>query len=206
MAQDVIRLRPFEIDRVLVTLEGLPGSILVQHQWSAKAKEQLRQKHAGKKTKNRDIRDPQKEALEASYFTSKGARGIPAITIKASLINAAHKDVGIEKTLVRKAVYIPAEDPTGVLPFTSHSEPIMREDIVRVSNGQPDLRYRYAIDKWELDMTAELVVEYLQLEDFVNLINRAGFGVGLHEQRPEKGGDWGRFRVKDVSVQKGGKG
>ena len=38
--------------------------------------------------------------------------------------------------------------------------------------------------------------EMMQIDTIINLLNRAGFGVGIGEWRPEKDGQFGRFRVK----------
>ena len=44
--------------------------------------------------------------------------------------------------------------------------------------------------------------ELLKPEDIVNLVNRAGFGCGIGEWRPEKGGEFGRFEIDStVSVE-----
>jgi hypothetical protein len=53
-------LKPLEYSRVTITIKGV--SPLVQHKWSEKALRQMREKHAGKKTKDRDVRDPKAEA------------------------------------------------------------------------------------------------------------------------------------------------
>lgn len=93
-------------------------SPLVMHQWTDKARRALREKHAGRKTKEREKRDPQAEADAATYKCEDGTPGIPAIAFKSSLISAAHKDLGIEKTLIRKAVFTGLADPQQLLPIT----------------------------------------------------------------------------------------
>jgi hypothetical protein len=35
----------------------------------------------------------------------------------------------------------------------------------------------------------------LQRDDVLALVDRAGFGVGICEWRPEKGGEFGRFEI-----------
>ena len=40
----------------------------------------------------------------------------------------------------------------------------------------------------------------LTTDDIINLMNRAGFGVGLCEMRPEKGKEFGRFEVDTTHV------
>lgn len=187
-----VTLKPINVRDISFTIIG--KSPLVQHKWSEKAKRMMAEKQAGKKTKVREARNPEEEFEAATYRDSKGNYGIPVTALKASLINAAHKDIGIEKTLVRKAFFIPCYDSNGVLPMEA-DDPFMREDMVRVGMGSADIRYRPQFDNWSVDVNAEYDSDMLTPEDIANLINRAGFGVGLNEMRPEKGGDFGRFEV-----------
>lgn len=191
---EVVKIREIKVESAMLTIEGI--SPLIQHAWSEKALKEMREKHAGKKTKNRDERNPEKEYRDAMYLTKDGKYGIPSINIKQSLTDAAHKDLGIEKTLVRKGLFIrPGVGGDPVLPMRC-SDPVMREDYVRVSSGGTDLRYRPQFDAWELDVIFDFDAELLQIATIASLFDRAGFGVGLHEWRPEKNGEFGRFRVK----------
>jgi len=191
--ETVVQLRPINVQKLRVTVEGT--SPLIQHKWSTKALEMMRSKGAGKKTKERSARDPQKEASEATYTTSDGKPGLPLLALKSAIIMAAHKDIGIEKTLVRKGLFIQSPDASLILPMKC-SKAIVREDCVRVGMGAADLRYRPQFDTWSVEINIEYDADLLQPGDIVNLIDRAGFGVGVGEWRPEKGGEFGRFRVK----------
>lgn len=185
-----VALKKIETQTVNIRIVGL--SPLIQHKWSEKAKRQMREKHAGKKTKAREVRDPHQEFVDATYYTADGQFGVPVDAIKASWIGAAHKDIGIEKTLVRKALFIQCNDPNRVIPIES-GEPVMREDCVRVGVGSTDLRYRPEFRNWATVITIQFDSSMLTVEDVINLINRAGFGVGIGEWRPEKGGEFGRY-------------
>jgi hypothetical protein len=187
-----INLKPIKTEQLTFTIRGI--SPMIQHSWSEKAKIQMRDKHAGKKTKTREIRDPEAEAEAAAYRTDEGDHGIPAMAFKSSLITAAHKDIGIEKTLLRKALFVHCEDSGGVLGMDA-SDPIMREDCVRVGAGSTDLRYRPEFREWAVTITCTFDAELLRVEDIINLVNRAGFGCGIGEWRPEKGGEYGRYEV-----------
>ena len=187
-----VKLKPIDIKNISFTIRGL--SPLIQHKWSDKALRQIREKQAGKKTKTREARNPEEEAEAATYFTEGGEYGVPLEAIKKSIINAAHKDIGIEKTLVRKSLFIKSEDPNNILPMVC-DDPILREDQVRVGMGSADLRYRPEFRNWAVRVDATVDAGNLTVEDLINLVNRAGFGVGLHEWRPEKGGEFGRFEV-----------
>jgi hypothetical protein len=184
-----------KIDRRLIRLRIVGTSPLIQHQWSKKAKEMMREKHAGKKTKNREVRDIKGEAEEAAYKDANGKYGVPAMAIKSAIIGAAHKDLGIEKTLVKKSLFLVCYDENGVIPFDSDIKYITREDCVRVGAGSADLRYRPEFRSWGCLVVFEIDNELLKQDDIINLIDRAGFGVGICEWRPEKGGEFGRFTV-----------
>lgn len=185
-------LKKIEVRTLEVRIKGI--SQLVQHQWSEKAKRQIAEKQAGKKTKNREPRDAEQECNDAAYRTIDGKYGIPVTAIKSALISAAHKDLGIEKTLLRKGLFLPCSDPNGVLPMDC-GEPTMRTDLVRVGMGTADIRYRPSWEEWGLTLKVKYDATLLREDDILNLINRAGFGVGVGENRPEKGGEWGRFEV-----------
>tara|TARA_R110000803_G_scaffold200845_1_gene265449 strand:+ start:451 stop:969 length:519 start_codon:yes stop_codon:yes gene_type:complete len=158
----------------------------------------MRQKHAGVKTKNRDVRDPDREFKAAMHRTSDGAYGFPSGGIKKCLLNAAHKDIGIEKTLLRKSLFIiaDADSESGEpLCLMDTTDPIMREDVVRVGMGSTDLRYRPEFKTWAIELTLQYDGEALTPENILNIFQRAGFGVGLGEWRPEKAGEYGRFAI-----------
>ena len=74
-------------------------------------------------------------------------------------------------------------------------DPVIREDIVRVGNGKTDLRYRPEFASWRINVIVEIDSDLLNEQDIVNLVNRAGFSVGIGEWRPEKGGEFGRFEI-----------
>ncbi|MCA9173905.1 MAG: hypothetical protein KDB14_05400 [Planctomycetales bacterium] len=188
------QLRVPQIELAVVTVRIAGITPLIHHKWSEKALTMIRDKQAGKKTKTRDIRKPDEEGEAATYRTKDGGYGVPAMSIKSALIAAAHKDLGIDKTLVRKALFIHCEDGDMLLPLEC-DPPEIREDVVRVGMGSTDLRYRPYYHEWAVSVTFDLDSSLLQVEDVIALINRAGFGVGIGEWRPEKGGEFGRFRV-----------
>jgi len=195
-----IKLKPIRKHKINFTIKGT--SPLIQHRFAAKAKKQIRDKKLGKKTKNREVLDVEAEFREAMHLTENDEYAIPMKAIKSSLINAAHKDIGIEKTLVKKSIfYYGGSD--AVVPMQC-DDPIMREDYVKVGMSGTDLRYRPEWNEWAADVEFEFNPDNLQVEDILTLVDLAGFGVGLHEMRPEKGGENGRFEVdrsKPVDVE-----
>lgn len=104
----------------------------------------------------------------------------------------------MEKTLVRKGIFVLCEDVTAVIIPMTYSSIRVREDMVRVGPGSADLRYRPEFVGWKFSAEIEYD-ELLKVDDIVVLINRAGFGVGIGEWRPEKGGDMGRFRCVEFT-------
>ena len=194
----------------VITLEEMQQSVLttriigispfIQHKWSEKAIQMMRDKHAGVRVKNREIRKPEEEFRDAAYVCEDGRFGIPAGGIKACLIGAAHKDIGLEKTLLRKSLFIIPDDPINNLIALETDDPLMREDTVRVGAGTTDLRYRPEFRNWSMILNFEFDAQALTQPTILNLVQRAGFGVGLGEWRPEKGGENGRFEV-DVNFE-----
>ena len=181
----------------LITFGIVGTSPLIMHKWSEKAKALIRLTATERKKIMKVARDPEREAAEVMYTLPDGNPGFPVFALKAALINAAHKDLGLEKTMLRKAFFIHGEYGD-LVPF-DHSDPVIREDFVRVGRGQTDIRYRPMFEEWRVIVQAEIDADLLNEQDVVNLVNRAGFGVGLLEWRPATGGEFGRFRI-DTNV------
>lgn len=192
MSNQVAQLQPIKTAEAIIRIVGLTP--LVTHKFSEKAKEQLRQKHAGKKTRNREVRDPQGECDAATYWLSDGSPGWPVTGIKKAMFNAGHKDIGIPKTLISRSVFIRGDEGL-LVRIETPSGPKMREDAVRVGMGSSDLRYRPEFMPWAMTLHITYDLQWINLDTIVNLLERAGFGVGLGEMRPEKGGDFGRFQI-----------
>lgn len=189
-----LQLKPIVPKTISFWIRGV--SPLIQHAWSDKGLKQLRMTSAERKKQPKAGRDPQGEAMAAMYQLNDGSPAFPMLAFKASLISAAHKDLGIEKTLVRKSLFIPRSAYEGELMAQLHgSEPEIREDIVRVGAGQTDLRYRPEFRQWRVNVVLEIDADLLNEQDIINLVNRAGFSVGIGEWRPEKGGEYGRFEL-----------
>ena len=125
------------------------------------------------------------------------------LAFKAALISAAHKDLGIEKTLVKKSLFLPSSYyQKGLIGQLDASDPVIREDIVRVGQNQTDLRYRPEFDQWRVNIIVQIDSDLLNEQDVINLVNRAGFSIGVGEWRPEKGGEYGRFQFDTSEVMR----
>jgi hypothetical protein len=74
-------------------------------------------------------------------------------------------------------------------------EPAMREDTVRVGMGTADLRYRGEFADWSARLLVRYNANVLSESQILNIINVAGFAVGVGEWRPERDGSYGMFHV-----------
>jgi hypothetical protein len=190
-----VSIRP--VQKAYLGVRVRSTSPLIQHAFGQKQIEQMRAKQVdGKKTRSRELKNPEECFNAAMHLTRDGRYAIPSMAFKKSLINAAHQDLGVPKTLVKKGLFVLHE----YIPMET-DEPIMREDPVPVGSGM-DLRYRPEFAEWSALVEFEYDGDLLLPEDVINLLERAGFGVGLHEMRPEKGGSYGRFEVdREAKVQ-----
>lgn len=189
-----VELKPLNLKTLEVRLEGRTG--LITHAWSEKAKKQMLDKQQKKNVKAREIRDPEAEYESGFYHFPGGGYGFPSIGVKGCLIGIAHKDYGVEKTLIRKAIYVHGEpDENGMQLVKINGEPKMRQDMVVIGMGTSDLRYRPEFMPWTMDITLDYNADFITADSIVNLLNLAGFGIGLGEWRPEKGGQSGMFGV-----------
>lgn len=187
------------IDRIEVETLRVPilgTSPLIVHRFSEKAKRKMLDAMQGRKSP-KEAKDPKAEYEAAFYRFDDGRYGFPATGLKLATVGAARfygKDV--KMTELRQFIFMRGEVGTdGIQLVEIEGEPIMREDVVRLSQTSTDLRYRPEFREWRTSVEVIYVRSALTRNSVLSLIDAAGMGVGIGEWRPEKKGNNGMFRI-----------
>lgn len=199
-----INLPRLNIAHMGVTIIG--DSPLIVHAWAEKAKKEMLDKQVGRAKGPRDKKDPVADYEATMYRFEDGGHGFPSVAFKAAAVTAGTSISGLTKIQARQAFHIVGEDMdiagswdgaksrTNLIRILG-CEPQMREDMVRVGMGTADIRYRAEYVNWHAVLNIRYNVNVLTEEQILNLINTAGFAVGVGEWRPEKDGSYGMFHV-----------
>jgi hypothetical protein len=176
------------------------GDQLITHAWSEKAKARIREDQAdpeGKKRRKRNPppRDPEAE-FQAARYVVDGKDCIPSVALKNAMVRAGMR-MGKARADLQEAIYVIGE----YLPI-AHEDMIAREDYVRIGswkNRVADLRYRPGYINWSVEFKIQFAADRISPTAVVELLRRAG-GIGLCEWRPEKGGQFGAFKIDMESL------
>lgn len=200
----VIELPKLDIRMMDVTVIG--DSPLIVHAWSQKARQEMLDKQMKIAKGAKEAKNPVADFEASLYRLADGGYGFPSVGFKNAAVTACTSVAGITKIAARQAFHILGEDVDvkGAFEGTrarhnliriKGSEPQMREDMVRVGMGTADIRYRGEFSEW----WAALLVRYngnvLSESQILNILNVAGFAVGIGEWRAEKDGQYGMFHV-----------
>jgi len=167
---------------------------LITHNWSEKAKQEMRDKQMGKAKTKKEPKDPYVDYQSSRYVLQDGRDGFPAVAFKAAIVNAARFFEDLKMTELRQGVYVRGLGPDLLVPIVGES--YMREDMVRLNGSTADLRYRACYPEWSAELHVTWASTVCTLEQMVALIDAAGLG-GIGEWRPEKSksGQYGMFKV-----------
>jgi hypothetical protein len=185
-AQEV-KLAGLAIEGLKLRLVGT--SALIVHKWSEKAKKQMLDKQMKRASQGKTAKDPEQDYRESLYIRSDGSYGFPAVAFKAAAVRAGTY-CDMKMVFLRGAFHVEGDL------VLIEGEPEPREDMVRVGMGTADIRYRPQFPKWATELDITFNNRALTAEQIVNLFEIAGFAVGVGEWRPEKDGQFGRFRVE----------
>lgn len=197
-------LPKLDIQMMEVTLIG--DTPLITHAWSAKSKREMLDKQLKKAKGAKEAKDPRKDFDESMYRLDDGGYGFPSVGFKAAAVTAVTSVSGLTKIAARQAFHIVGEgaDVRGAFEGTvarinlariEGAPPRMREDMVRVGMGTADLRYRAEFWPWFSQVLVRFNANVLSPEQILNILNVAGFAVGIGEWRPERDGESGMFHV-----------
>jgi len=181
---------------LVVTVKGITP--LVVHRMDDVTRREMEDKLMGKAVKKRKPVDPEKAYLECIYYTEGDYHGFPCSGAKAAMVRGG-KHVGLVMKDLKGATWVRGvpslNDDREVLEIITDEPPIKRTDLVKIGMGISTLRFRPEYKNWEMEIPVMFAVNSFTDEQIINAINAGGWYAGLGENRPEKGGDWGRFEV-----------
>lgn len=191
----VIELPEFKIRKIEVPIVGI--SPLIVHKFSQKVIDTIEAKLQGKaKNAKHSIRIPEAEFEAAKHVSAEGWEGFRADGIKQCIVRGA-KATGLVMTDVRAAVFVePDCKKTNLFRIIGKSN--LRVDPVRVGMGGADLRYRPEYQEWSAKLSITFNEGLISKEQLIQAIYAGGYGTGIGEWRPEKGGNYGRFTVEGM--------
>ncbi len=190
-------IQKMDVRQVVVELKGLTPIIL--HRWSEKAKKDMLDKQM-KKTPKKEAKNPEEQFEAAKYLLDDGRTGFPADGFKKSMVRGA-KQLGLVMTDMRTGFFVHGEyctrEDRELVEIVGECD--MREDTVRIGKGISDIRYRPQVKAWKANLHISYNANITTLDHIVNMLNAAGYGVGVGDWRPEKDGIFGRFEVVNVT-------
>jgi hypothetical protein len=188
-----IEIPEISLSRLVVTIVG--QTPLITHRFGERARKAIedKQQHAARMAK--PPREPEADFQDALYALDEDRYGFPASGIKKALVCAGGRFADETMTIIRGVVNIP-----GDLLAIRAPAPTMRSDTVRVDGGRvASIAYRPQFWPWEIDVPIVFNANLLSEAQLMNLVQLAGFSIGIGDWRPEKSGTFGTFTIKGAA-------
>lgn len=188
-------------------------SPLVIHRFSAKTKQQMKEKmetgKAASSRKNREAKATDDLYHEARYISTEGWDGFHAGAMRNALISACRL-VNFKMTLAKMSVFVEADGRDKLEPqiplIRIYGDPVKQEDMARVETGQPYVTVRAAYHEWRAKIRLVWDQDQYTIANVTNLLARVGMQVGIGEGRNDSknsaGMGWGSFKIASEPSQK----
>lgn len=187
-----VEIKEFKIKQAIIPIKGI--SPLIVHKFDQKITLEIEAKQQGKsKTEKHKIRKPEMDFEGAKHKSPLGFDGFPAGGFKKSLIRGA-KMTGLVMKDAQMSFFVKADcEETQLVKIDGKCR--MRTDMVRVGMGSADVRYRPEYIDWSANLTIEYNEGLISLDQITQMTEAAGYGCGIGDWRPERGGGYGRFEL-----------
>lgn len=189
-------------------ISNIDGSSLVTHAWDAKVQKQLLDSHMKKAKAPKEAKDPQALYEATMYRGPNGEHGVPAGAFKDAMVDALPlAGVGKNELSMKaaKCLFFIKYDfvsTNGMKCVLIKGKPQMRQDVVRIGQGKPDIRFRAEYKNWTAILRVSFNASILSNEQIVNLCATAGMSVGVGEMRPSSPisntGDCGLWEIRGM--------
>lgn len=218
----LVKIKPVELASFPLTIIGTAP--LIVHNWSEKAKKQLIDTYTGNDdiTEKKEPKDPMAEFIGSLYWLEgkptreeikmdaelafnmavrNGARfGFPISGVKKAANTAAYHQKWVpNRSALRATYFLRCEDAFLAeikTPDGRPAVPDVREDMVKIGQGSPDIRYRGWFPEWRMDFYFEYNEGgQFSPSELVTCIEAGGVLTGIGEWRPERDGNFGTYKV-----------
>lgn len=214
-----VTVQPLNVQSIRFKLVGI--SPLVTQPMGSKARQEMLEKQTGKKKGgSRELRCPEAEFLDALYWVKgeppkpkvidgiptldpklvakaikEGVFGVPLAGFRNAMISAC-RNSSMKMTQASQCLFVTGKHPTYAI---IDGTPEMDNRIVRIGKGKnktPMERFRPMFFPWSTDITIDFDRNIMSPDEVVNLLNIAGFYVGICEGRAERSSlGWGRWKI-----------
>ena len=208
VVEETIVIPAPKLETIEVTLKGITP--LVCRNWDEKAMNEMLQKHEGKvRAKARENKDPKREFNAARYIALEGWDGVPATAFKAALVSAVRcaniPKADLSLKLAKMSFFVATEGQDKVfgadLVRILDAKPEVYRKMCRTSTGAPYICFRPMYRQWRVKLRISYNAGIMDRQQVVNLIQLAGFFVGVGEHRPSspqsETGNFGRWELEE---------
>jgi hypothetical protein len=190
-----VNLQPLVLMTAKIEIKGVTP--LLMHKFSEKSKQEIIDKQT-KQTKQKKARNIKQEIEEAIHKLPNGKVGFPCAAFKKAMVEVAPYLEKLDKKLVRGSVQIIGTKGSHLVELKYKTKTI-NEATVKLESGVADIRYRPQFNDWSCVLEIKYNASMISLQQIANLINLAGFHIGVGDWRPysPKGsGSFGMFVAK----------
>lgn len=191
------------LNRQQIILTAVGDSPLLSHAITQEKMEGIRGGSEGKPRGKREPRDPIDEFSKALHWMSKqpagkttinriqkGKFGARALWFKAAAVNACRQIAGLSMTEAKQLFFVLGN----LLPIVG-PPPTLRHDPVSLPHMKRDVRIRAQFEPWQCTFTVEFNGNCVSAAQIAEIFETGGFGSGVGDWRPQKGGQYGRFHI-----------
>lgn len=203
--EEQVELHEVNLRTMTVPIRGITG--LISHRFSEENQKQIEDKQQKKAPRAKGARDPEAEYRAGCYLInedpedfSRSAFGFPAIAFKNAIVGACRFVDNLPMTRAAGAFHVLGD----LLPLDGPA-PQQRADRVVIGRGTTSIAYRPEFVEWSTTLRIRYNADYISMTQLLNLIELAGFSVGVGDWRPEKKGNHGMFEVDRDGVIVGSK-
>jgi len=192
MAEQKISLKKLEIGTIKVTIVGdspympEPMDMAVLEKYN---------KIKSKQSYTKDDISEEEKVKAKFYYTEDEKYGIPARAIYNSMIRASSYLFDIKQGGMRNI----KEGVTlvgGILPLKFKKQKVVTHwGRTSGMKGSPRKIMRNAFEDWSVEVTIQFNKANLSAEQIINVLNWAGFHIGVGGFRKEKTGNFGAFHI-----------